>query len=120
MEQPYMMETFLSTNRGNALVDEFCRISWKVDEELRWICWMKPAFSGVEKMLIGKKIPMNVRPLRIICLELRRELIDEKMAQKDLDHILQRLSDQSLLAEHWIKNLIYPVFLMMMMYSIFE
>ena len=31
---------------------------------------MKVAFAGVEKMLIGKKFPMNVRALRIVSLEL--------------------------------------------------
>ena len=55
---------------------------------------MKPAFAGVEKMLIRKKFPMNIRALRIICLEPLRGLIDEKTNHKDLDHLLQRLSDQ--------------------------
>ena len=30
---------------------------------------MSPAFAGVKKMLLGKKFPMNIRALRIVCLE---------------------------------------------------
>ena len=31
---------------------------------------MKAAFAGVDKMLSGKKFPMNVRALRIVVVEL--------------------------------------------------
>ena len=74
---------------------------------------MKTAFAGVDKMLIGKKFPMNVRTLRIIALELLRELVSNNTNHKEMTHALNELADSSLLAEHWIKNFIYPVFLMM-------
>ena len=38
---------------------------------------LKSAFSGVEKMLTGKKFPMNLRALRIVFIELLRGYIDE-------------------------------------------
>ena len=39
---------------------------------------MKRAFAGVEKMLVGKKFPINVRALRIVVVELLRTLIDKE------------------------------------------
>ena len=75
---------------------------------------MKTAFAGVEKMLLGKKFPQNVRALRIVVIELLRPLIDVNTCQDDFTATLQELSNKSKLAEHWIQNLIYPVFIMMM------
>ena len=75
---------------------------------------MKTAFAGVEKMLIGKKFPMNVRALRIVVVVLLRTLIDKNATREDMISTFQTLSDTCQLAKHWIKNLIYPVFLMMM------
>ena len=65
-------------------------------------------------MLIGKKFPMNVRALTIVVVELLHTLIDKDAAREDMISTFQTLSDTSQLAKHWIKNLIYPVFLMMM------
>ena len=75
---------------------------------------METAFAGVEKILIGKEFPMNVRALRIVVVELLQTLIDKDAAREDMISTFQALSDTSQLAKHWIKNLIYPVFLMMM------
>ena len=74
----------------------------------------KTAFAGVKKMLIGKKFPMNVRALTIVVVELLHTLIDKDVAREDMISTFQTLSDTSQLAKHWIKNLIYAVFLMMM------
>ena len=38
---------------------------------------MKTAFAGIEKMLIGKKFPMNIRALQVVATELLRTLINE-------------------------------------------
>ena len=43
-----------------------------------------------------------------------RTLIDEDATQNDMTTILQDLSNKSRLAEHWIRNPIRPVLLMMM------
>ena len=75
---------------------------------------MKAAFGGVEKMLIGKKFPLNVRALRIVVIELLRNIIKADTTQGDMISTFQTLSKKSILAKHWIDNLIYPVFLMMM------
>jgi len=75
---------------------------------------MKAAFAGVDSMLVGKKFPMNTRALRIVVVELLRMLIDKTTTQDDLNETLQVLQKDSQLAEHWITNLIYPVFLIML------
>ena len=61
---------------------------------------MKTAFPGVEKMLLGKKFPQNVRALRIVVIELLRPLIDVNTCQDDFTATLQELSNKSKLAEH--------------------
>ena len=38
---------------------------------------MTSVFSGVEKMLIGKKFPMNVRALRLVIIKLLLQFIDD-------------------------------------------
>ena len=70
---------------------------------------MKKAFAGVENMLVGKKYPMNMRALRFFrfCA-----LIEEVSSYQEFLLLLDGLSAQSLLAEHWIKNLIHPVLIM--------
>ena len=75
---------------------------------------MKAAFAGVDSILVGKKFPMNTRALRIVVVELLRMLIDKTTTQDDLNETLQVLQKDSQLAEHWITNLIYPVFLIML------
>ena len=75
---------------------------------------MKAAFAGVEKMLVGKKFPMNVRALRIVVIELLRTIITKDTSRDDMVSTLKSIAKESLLAKHWIDNLIYPVFLMMM------
>ena len=45
---------------------------------------IKTAFAGVEKMLIGKKFPMNVRALRVVAIEFLRILIDEDTTQNNM------------------------------------
>ena len=61
---------------------------------------LKSGFAGVEKMLTGKKYPMNVRALRIVAFELLRDLVDENMTEEDLVKALDDLSEKSMLAEH--------------------
>ena len=46
---------------------------------------MRTSFSGVEKMLIGKKFPMNVRALRIVVIEIVRGHIDPIVSYEDKD-----------------------------------
>ena len=75
---------------------------------------MKSSFAGVEKMLLGKKFPMNVRALRIVVVELLRMYIDENTTCDDLTKLLIDLSGRSCVAENWINNLVYPIMLIML------
>ena len=74
---------------------------------------MKVAFGGVDKMLSGKKFPMNVRALRIVVIELLRDVIDVNATNEHIHLSLDMLSSNSKLGKHWIDNLIQPVLLMM-------
>ena len=77
--------------------------------------FMSSAFAGVEKMLIGKKFPMNVRALRKVTLELLKGHIDDKITSySDFLTFFEYISSRNVLAEHWVKNLIKPVLLMML------
>ena len=76
--------------------------------------WLKSAFAGVPKMLTGKKFPMNIRALRFAVLELLRDFVDDVTSYDELQIKLNDVSKKSILAEHWINNLIRPVFLMML------
>ena len=75
---------------------------------------MKAAFGGVDKMLSGKKFPMNVRALRIVALEILRDIIDVTASHEETQIHLDHLSSKRKLAQHWISNLICPVLIMMM------
>ncbi|MEM7297990.1 MAG: hypothetical protein AAF391_06960, partial [Bacteroidota bacterium] len=75
---------------------------------------LSAAFAGVPKMLTGKKFPMNVRALRLLVLELLRSFIGGMETYAELEIFLSNASAKSLVAEHWIKNLIKPVLLIMM------
>ena len=78
--------------------------------------YLSSAFAGVNKMLVGKKFPMNMRALRLAAIEILRDHVDLEniTGYDDLISALDSLSEKSILAEHWIENLIKPVLLMMM------
>ena len=65
-------------------------------------------------MLSGKKFPMNVRALRIVVIELLRDVIDTTASHDEIHLTLELLSSNSKLAKHWINNLIHPVLVMML------
>ena len=58
--------------------------------------WLKSAFAGAEKMLIGKKFPMNVRALRFVVLELLRGFVDDLICFNDLEKRLDQISSRSI------------------------
>jgi len=76
---------------------------------------MESAFSGVSKMLSGKKFPPNVRALRIVATEILRPVFErqEVVDMNSLLTILSDLSKQSRVSKCWIANLIKPVLVMM-------
>ena len=75
---------------------------------------MAKAFGGVDSMLQGKKYPMNLRALRFVVMELLQDILNESDSYQDLLSTLDDLSSKSLLAKHWIQNLINPVFIAML------
>ena len=75
---------------------------------------MKSVFAGIEKMLTGKKFPMNVRTLRFVVVELLRDFVDDMLCREDLDQFLKEVTSESVLTENLLNKLIKPVFLMML------
>ena len=74
---------------------------------------LKSAFAGVEKMLLGKKVPMNVRALRLLMSEILRGHINDIFCFNDLISYFENASSKSITSKHWVENLIKPVLLMM-------
>ena len=76
---------------------------------------LSSAFSGVTKMMSGKKYPQNVRALRILVEELLRPklLNAEDCTMAELIDYLMTLSKQSKTARLWVECLIDQVFIMM-------
>ena len=75
---------------------------------------LKSTFAGTEKMLSGKKFPMNVRALRLVVLEILRGKIDEVSTYSEFENFLNEQSKKGITCSHWINNLIRPVLLMML------
>ena len=75
---------------------------------------MSNAFAEVEKMLIGKNFPINVRALNLVVIQIFRESIDDMKDYNKFDPFLERIFKESVLAEHWVKNLVQPVLLMLL------
>ena len=76
--------------------------------------WLQSAFASVPKMMTGKKFPMNIRALRFAVMELLKGFIDDVYSYQDLEKRIEYVAQKSMIDEHWINNLIRPVFLMML------
>ena len=75
---------------------------------------MMSSFSGVEKMLTGKKFHLNICALRFVIVELLHGHLKGMLKHHDLSKFLDDVSAKSNLVEHWVRNLIKPVLLMML------
>ena len=75
---------------------------------------MKSAFSGVQKILVGKNYPHNVRALRIVVEELLKGILNDLRCAEDLENKRADLASKSKTSKLWIDGLINPVFLMML------
>ena len=73
-------------------------------------------FAGVQKMMIGKKFPQNIRALRIVVEELLRPILtgDTVKDMHGLESILSDISNRSKTSHLWIDCVIKAVFIMMM------
>ena len=69
---------------------------------------MNVAFSGIAKMLSGKKFPQNVRAFRLVVEELLRNIIhDSKVTSyEDLVMVLDNLASNSRTAKLWVNVVI--------------
>ena len=76
--------------------------------------WLQSAFASVPKMMTGKSFPMNIRALHFAVMELVKGFIDDVYSYEDLEKKKEHLTQKGMIAEHWINNLIQPVFLMML------
>ena len=74
----------------------------------------KSGFTGTEKTLTGEKFPINVRTLRFVVVKLLHAFVDGMVCHEDLDQFLKEVISKPMLDEHWVNNLIKPVFLMML------
>lgn len=78
---------------------------------------MGAAFSGVGKMLSGKKFPQNIRALRLVAEELLRPIFmahpNNLTNMDELREILSAIASQNRTSKLWIECLIIPVFHMM-------
>ena len=57
---------------------------------------------------------MNIRGLRLVIIELLRGLIDEIKDYNEFDLILKRISEESVLSEYWVKNLVQAILLIVL------
>ena len=76
---------------------------------------LESSFSGVAKMLSGKKFPQNFRALRMLTEELLRDILnrDDIDSMSALETHLVELSEQSRTSKLWIENIIRPTMIMM-------
>ena len=94
----------------------FVRAVGSLMEESGLVDVTNAGFSGVAKMLNGKKFPQNVRALRIIVEELLRKIIqDSKVASYDeLMLHLYDISGNSRTEKLWVNIVIKYVFILML------
>ena len=71
---------------------------------------LKKTFAGVEKMLTGKKYPMNLRALQIFVEQLLRNKVASFSQYSELEMFLETVSGNSLTTKHWVEDLIKPLF----------
>ena len=107
--QPYDSKTW-----WYALAYELHRLCWCSNGKSGLVPWLQSAFASVPKMMTGKKFPMNIRALRFAVMELLKGFIDDVYSYEDLEKRMEYLAQKSMIAEHWINNLIRAVFLMML------
>ena len=84
------------------------------DENSGLLSWLKSAFGEAEKMLTGKKFPMNIRALRLAQCLSYFEIVGEIKSFQYLAHFLDACSSKSMPSKHWVDNLVRPAMLIMM------
>ena len=67
---------------------------------------LKSSFSGVYKMLIGKKYVQNERATRLLVEELLCPHLEDVETVGDLYKFLNEISEKSQPSKYWVQNLI--------------
>ena len=78
------------------------------------LSWLKSAFGGAEKIITGKKFPMNVRALHFAMFEVLQDYVGKTKSLQDFSHFLDACSSKGMLSKHWVENLMRSVILIMM------
>ena len=78
------------------------------------LSWLKSAFGGAEKIITGKKFPMNVRALHFAMFEVLQDYVGKTKSLQDFSHFLDACSSKGMLSKHWVENLIRSVIVIMM------
>ena len=63
---------------------------------------LSSASAGSDKMLQGKKFPLNLRAFRFVVVELLRGHVEEMGSYHEMEFWFCWLCKMSVLAEHWI------------------
>ena len=75
---------------------------------------LSSGFSVSDKMLQEKKFPMNLKAFRFVVIELLRGHVKEMGSYDEMECWFSQLCKTSFIAEHWIKNFIKPLLLMLL------
>ena len=76
---------------------------------------LESVFGGVEKMLTGKKFPMDMRAMRMVAEELLRDVVGKSQLKghHDFMNVLENLGSKNRTAKMWVDVFIKPVLIMM-------
>ena len=98
---------------GNACSNVICWLHRKSNGKGGLSLILKAAFGGVDKMLLGKNFPNNIRAQRMAVEEiLRPVLLDFVLATfDDLMICMESLASKSCAAKLWLNGLVWPIFL---------
>lgn len=94
-------------------------------DELCWFCRNcieKQRFPEVDEIYLcwnrenvdREKMSYEYKVLRFLIVEFLRGFVDDVVFLQHLDQFFKEMASKSALAEHWVKNLIKLVFLMML------
>ena len=75
---------------------------------------LESVFGGVEKVLTGKKFPINMRAMRMVAEELLKDVVGKSQLKDhhDFMNVLKNLRSKSRTAKKWVDVFIQPVLCM--------
>ena len=114
MVKCFKMEPLIPRLRGMYWLMSFVGSIGVLLKNSSLVLWLQCAFTGVPKMLTGKKFPMKVCLLRFIMLELLRGFVVDVTSFDKLQEKRDTIFQENILTEYWEKHLTWPVFLMML------